>query len=254
MMALRRITTIFACLTCLYIGAPEPVSANTLVADLSLEEVAITTDFNGESLLLFGAVNNAHDDDIIVEFKGPVLKISSRKKEQLSGIWVNRQTVNWRNAPSFYHLFSTRPLDDILSADNQNALSIGYRNLGLRPKMAQLPDDRLNHWIEALNRNMVERGLWDQHDGGVTINRGVLFRAPVSLPANILPGDYDVRVLHIRGGQLIAEDRTSIQVAKRGAGAFIYRVAHEYSVFYGLFAIAFAVAAGWLAAAAFRKT
>ena len=254
MMALRRIKTIFACLTCLYIGAPDPVSANTLVADLSLEEVAITTDFNGESLLLFGAVDNAHDDDIIVEFKGPVLKIASRKKEQVSGIWVNRQTVNWRNAPSFYHLFSTRPLDDILSSDSQNALSIGYRNLGLRPKMAQLPDDRLNHWIEALNRNMVERGLWDQHDGGVTINRGVLFRAPVSLPANILPGDYDVRVLHIRGGQLIAEDRTSIQVAKRGAGAFIYRIAHEYSVFYGLCAIAFAVAAGWLAAAAFRKT
>ena len=82
MMALRRITTIFACLTCLYIGVPDPVSANTLVADLSLEEVAITTDFNGESLLLFGAVDNAHDDDIIVEFKGPVLKIASRKKDQ----------------------------------------------------------------------------------------------------------------------------------------------------------------------------
>ena len=81
---------------------------------------------------------------------------------------------------------------------------------------------------------MIERGLWQRHDGGVTINRGVLFRTPVTLPANILPGDYDVRVLHIRDGQLIAEDRTSIQVAKRGAGAFIYRAAHEYSVFYGL--------------------
>lgn len=254
MRAARRTAIIFASLTCLYIGWLGPASANTLVADLSLEEVAITTDFNGESLLLFGAVDNGHDDDIIVEFKGPVLKIASRKKEQVSGIWVNRQTVNWRNAPSFYHLFSTRPIDDILSADRQSALSIGYRNLGLRPNMAEPPKDGLGQWIEALNRNMVERGLWDQHDGGVTINRGVLFRAPVTLPANILPGDYDVRVLHIRGGQLIAEDRTSIQVAKRGAGAFIYRVAHDYSVFYGLFAIAFAVAAGWLAAAAFRKT
>ena len=62
-----------------------------------------------------------------------------------------------------------------------------------------------------------------------------------------------MRVLHIRDGQLVAEDRTSIQVAKRGAGAFIYQVAHEYSVFYGLFAIAFAVLAGWVAAAVFRK-
>ena len=59
-----------------------PASANTLVADLSLEEVAITTDFNGKTLLLFGAVSDARDGDIIVEFKGPVLKIASRKKNR----------------------------------------------------------------------------------------------------------------------------------------------------------------------------
>jgi hypothetical protein len=33
----------------------------------------------------------------------------------------------------------------------------------------------------------------------------------------------------------------------------IYNFAHDYSLFYGLFAIAFAVAAGWLAAVAFRR-
>ena len=248
------LASLFSSLALLWIAVLAPTFANTLVADLSLEEVAITTDFNGESLLLFGAVDNAQEDDIIVEFKGPTLKIASRKKEQISGIWVNRQAVNWRNAPSFYHLFSTRAISDFLSPEQQRELAIGYRNLGLEPQTASLPAEGLNNWIEALNRNMVERGLWFQHDGGVSINRGVLFRAPVSLPANILPGDYDVRVLHIRDGQLIAEDRTSIQVAKRGAGAFIYRVAHDYSVFYGLFAIAFAVLAGWVAAAAFRKT
>jgi len=254
MISKMRLSSLFASLIFLWTASFVPVSANTLVADLSLEEVAITTDFNGESLLLFGAVDNAYEDDIIVEFKGPDLKIASRKKEQISGIWVNRQTVNWRNAPSFYHLFSTRAIDDFLSPEQQRELAIGYRNLGLRPQNSSLPAEGLNKWIEALNRNMVERGLWFQHDGGVTINRGVLFRAPVSLPANILPGDYDIRVLHIKGGKLIAEDRTSIQVAKRGVGAFIYQAAHEYSVFYGLFAIAFAVLAGWAAAAAFRKT
>jgi len=253
MMSLR---AFIASITGLYLifASIAPASANTLVADLSLEEVAITTDFNGETLLLFGAVGDARDGDIIVEFKGPVLKIASRKKEQVSGIWINRQTVNWKNAPSFYHLYSTRPIKEILSPASQSDLSIGYRNLGLKPQKLRLPENELAGWIEALNRNMIDRGLWQRHDGGVSINRGVLFRTPVTLPANILPGDYDVRVLHIRDGQLVAEDRTSIQVAKRGAGAFIYQVAHEYSVFYGLFAIAFAVVAGWVAAAAFRKT
>ena len=195
-----------------------PASANTLVADLSLQEVAITTDFNGKTLLLFGAVGDARDGDIIVEFKGPVLTIASRKKEQVRGIWITRQTVNWKNAPSFYHLYSTRPIAEILSPASQSDLSIGYRNLGLKPQKLRLPENELAGWIEALNRNMIDRGLWQRHDGGVSINRGVLFRTPVTLPANILPGDYDVRVLHIRDGQLVAEDRTSIQVASAVRG------------------------------------
>ncbi len=165
MMSLR---AFIASITGLYLifASIAPASANTLVADLSLEEVAITTDFNGETLLLFGAVGDARDGDIIVEFKGPVLKIASRKKEQVSGIWINRQTVNWKNAPSFYHLYSTRPIKEILSPASQSDLSIGYRNLGLKPQKLRLPENELAGWLEALNRNMIDRGLWQRHDGG----------------------------------------------------------------------------------------
>ena len=75
----------------------------------------------------------------------------------------------------------------------------------------------------------------------------------MSLPANITPGEYEVRILDVRDGQLVAEDKREITVQKAGLGALIYRVAHEYSVFYGLFAVAFAVAAGWIASVAFRR-
>ena len=68
-----------------------PATASTLVADLSLDEVAITTDFNGESLLLFGAVSAGTESDIVVIFKGPPAKLASRKKELVSGIWMNRK-------------------------------------------------------------------------------------------------------------------------------------------------------------------
>ncbi len=239
---------------CLLLSLAAPVYANTLVADLSLDEVAITTDFNGEDLLLFGAVEDALNDDIIVEFKGPEIALASRRKEQVSGIWVNRQTVTWKNAPSFYHIFSTRPLDEILKPDAQRRLAIGYQHIGLKSAGTSLSPADMVFWTEALDRNMRQKGLWRRHENAVTILKGVLFRAPVALPANILPGDYDVRVLHIRNGQLLAEDTTSISVAKKGLGAYIYTIAHDYSVFYGIFAVIFACGAGWLAAAAFRKT
>ena len=230
-----------------------PATASTLVADLSLDEVAITTDFNGESLLLFGAVSAGTESDIVVIFTGPPAKLASRKKELVSGIWMNRKTVVWQNAPSFYHIFSNRALDEVLSADQQKLLRIGADNLGLRTGDVRLSPADLGVWRGALARNMTARGLWQVNDGQVSIIRGALFRTPVELPANIVPGDYEVRVLHVQDNQLIAEDTTYISVAKTGIGAMIYALAHEYSIFYGFFAVCFAVFAGWLAAAAFRK-
>ena len=230
-----------------------PVPANTLVADLSLDEVAITTDFNGESLLLFGAVSAESQSDIVVVFKGPPVPLASRKKELVSGIWMNRQTVVWQNAPSFYHIFSNRPLDEVLSAKQQKALRIGAAHLGLRTGDLRLSAADTTLWRDALARNMTARGLWQVNDEQVSIIRGALFRAPVELPANIVPGEYEVRVLHVQDDRLIAEDTTYISVAKAGIGAMIYAFAHDYSIFYGVFAVCFAVFAGWLAAAAFRK-
>lgn len=227
--------------------------ASTLVADLSLDEVAITTDFNGENLLLFGAVSAEQKSDIVVIFKGPPISVASRKKENVSGIWMNRQTVLWANAPSFYHVFSNRALDEVLTEAQQEALTVGVHHLELRTPDVSLNKAEAKNWRAALIRNMTARGLWQVNDEEVSIIRGALFRAPVTLPANIVPGEYEVRILHVRNDQLIAEDTTYISVAKKGVGAMIYDFAHDYSIFYGLFAVCFAVFAGWLAAAAFRK-
>ena len=99
-----------------------PVHSSTLVADLDLDQVSITIDFNGESLLLFGAVSGGTASDIIVIFKGPDVPLALRKKERASGIWMNRQTIIWQNAPSFYHIFSNRTLDEVLSEEQQARL------------------------------------------------------------------------------------------------------------------------------------
>lgn len=230
-----------------------PVHSSTLVADLDLDQVSITIDFNGESLLLFGAVSGGTESDIIVIFKGPDAPIALRKKERASGIWMNRQTIIWQNAPSFYHIFSNRTLDEVLSEEQQARLRIGAEHIGLRTSEVMLDKEKAKAWRSALTRNMTERGLWKLNERNVSIIRGALFRAPVYLPANIVPGEYEVRVLHLQNNQLVAEDTTYISVAKTGIGAMIYAFAHDYSIFYGIFAVCFAVFAGWLAAAAFRK-
>ena len=83
---------------------------------------------------------------------------------------------------------------------------------------------------------------------------GSLFRAPIMMPANITPGRYEVRVLHVSDGAVKSEYTTRVRVKKQGIGAVIFDIAHRYSIFYGLFAVAFAVFSGWLAAMAFRRS
>ena len=135
-----------------------PVQSSTLVADLDLDQVSITIDFNGESLLLFGAVSGETASDIIVIFKGPDVPLVLRKKERASGIWMNKQTVVWQNAPSFYHIFSNRKLDKVLSKDQQVRLRIGAEHIGLRTSEVMLDKEKAKAWRSALTSNMTERG------------------------------------------------------------------------------------------------
>lgn len=228
---------------------------SVLVADVSEDNVAITTSFHGTSLLMFGAITGLPKDDIVLIISGPDGPIATRRKEKVGGIWVNTEAVIWKNAPSYYQIFSNRPLSDILTDSEQNRLKVGYQHLPLTTEPTELSKaDLSGPWLHALARTMGDANLWREDGEAVSVMRGALFRVDVPLPKNIRPGSYDVRVLHVRDGVLLSEKFNSISVQKRGFGALIYRFAHEYALFYGIFAVIFAVASGWLAAVAFRRS
>ena len=86
-----------------------------LVSDLSTNEVAIGTDFTGENILLFGAIEKNRDaqQDIIVIIKGPPQSLTVRRKEKHFGIWINGGQKDFAAAPSYYAIASTRRLDRI---------------------------------------------------------------------------------------------------------------------------------------------
>ena len=228
--------------------------SNALVADLSKSNISINTDFNGASLLLFGSITGEEGDDIIVVISGPSSEIITRKKSKISGIWVNSNSIKWKNVPSFYQIFTTNPLSEIADADVLKSLAVGTKFLNLRyEKSEDIDGNSYQEWVNALERNMQSDSLWKTNEKTVQVIRGALFRTEVSLPANITTGDYNVRIIHFRNGRFIAEDKTAIAVKKAGFSAIIYHLAHEYSIFYGIFAVVFAIFAGWFAAAIFPK-
>jgi len=235
-----------------------PAHASRVVADLSESNVSITSGFHGTELLLFGAVDGQEADDIIVVISGPPTDIAQRRKANVAGIWINVETNIWEDAPSLYQIMATRPLAEITDVATLERFEIGADKLQIQLK-AEKPQPgtaapEAAKFMDSLARNMATTGLWPASVGTVKLTDGALFRADVKLPANVVSGVYDVRILQFRNGVVFSENKTKIYIEKGGLSAMIYNFAHNYSLLYGLFAVAFAVASGWLAATAFRRS
>ena len=230
--------------------------AKSIVADLSNDSININTGFNGAELFLFGTYDGQEGDDLFIFIEGPKTEATIYKKDYISGIWINKESVTFKNVPSFYYsIFSNLEV----SNESLNYLilnNLGSSNLKLISKNPQKYKN-LDQWVNSFDARMKKSGMWITKKGTgkekIEIKGNKLFRAPVILPATVLPGNYKVKILHLRDGEKISEANTQIFVKKTGMGSKIYNFAHDYSAFYGIFAIILAIFAGYLAAVGFRK-
>lgn len=241
---------LLACLLCFAL----PASANEeIVLGLSQDEVAITATFEGSEILVFGAVRRDSVPPkgllgVIVAVAGPDTPLVVRRKDRRLGIWVNVDDVSIDAAPSFYAVASSAPLDKILRASedlhNRITLPRVVREVG-----TNVLDSR--SFSRALMRIREQNGLYQTLESTVDVSRETLFETRIAMPANLIEGFYKVRIFLTRDGNVIDKYETTIPVKKVGLERWLYNLAHEQAVIYGLMSLAIAIAAGWLASAAF---
>ena len=83
----------------------------------------------------------------------------------MSGIWVNANSIKWKNAPAFYQIFATNTLSKIATRDVLQSLAIGTQFLNLKfEKSGEFDTNNYNEWVEALNRNMESASLWKTNE------------------------------------------------------------------------------------------
>lgn len=232
-------------------SATAPALAKDLSVALSQTVVAITTQFTGAELLLFGAKEGP--GDIVVVVRGPLRDQVVRRKDKVAGIWINRADVEFDRIPAFYAIASNRPIDEILNARVRKIHQIGVDHLDLAPKAQSVPTTEVNAFREALIRNKQRDGLYAVRPGNVNFLTGQLFSTRIHFPANVSVGQFGVDVHLVRNQDIALTETRLINVRKLGAEANIYDFAHRYPFAYGILAVLIAVAAGWVANAVFRK-
>lgn len=227
---------------------------------ISTNEIAISSDFTGADITVFGAITTVDDFllainayDVIVALEGPLQPATVRRKERFAGIWMNRHSIRFSPIPASYSISSTRSLDAITNRMELVTRNVGIGNIRLIPTGAIGDGSNVGTFRDALLRIMQGRGLYQRDPSGVQfISRG-LFRATVRLPANIPVGQHSVRAELYRAGEFITEQTIKLRVVKTGLEQFTYNFAHQYSLLYGMFAVLLALLTGWLSSLIFRK-
>lgn len=227
---------------------------------ISTSEIAITSDFTGADITVFGAIDNSDElllatgaYDIIVALEGPRQWTTVRRKERTFGIWINRHSYRFEPIPASYSMSSTRALSAISTALDLSSRDIGINNIRLVPSGGVGDGSRLTDFREALRRIKQTSGLYQRDPSGVRFISKSLFRASVRLPASIPVGLHKVRAVLYKNGEYVMETDIPLRVTKTGIEQFVYNLAHQYSLIYGLLAVSLALLTGWLGSVIFRK-
>jgi uncharacterized protein (TIGR02186 family) len=233
---------------------PGPAPAEEIVLGLSSDSVAITATFDGDDILIFGAVKRdgpepAEPLDVVIAVSGPLQPLVVRHAERRAGIWVNTGAVRVGAAPAFYAVASTGPLDEVLSdtEDLRREVSIGRAIRAIGNDVTNRED-----YLDALIRLREADGRYVLLEGGVSLTEQTLFQADIRLPSNLVEGTYAARILLTRGGEVVDAAVTPIVVEKVGLERWLYTLAQEQGALYGLLSLLIAVAAGWAAQAGFQ--
>jgi uncharacterized protein (TIGR02186 family) len=233
-----------------------PARAEEVVLGLSQNRISINTTFSGSQILLFGAIKReeAIPPDqlgVVITIAGPNQTLHVRRKERRLGIWVNADTVEVDSAPSFYAVATSGPWVQVLSQveDLRHEISIP-RAIG----SVGAPSTVLNaqDFTDAVIRIRKRSGAYQRREGAVEVSEQTLFRTSVDLPSNLIEGDYATRIFLTRNGSVVSQYETVIDVRKVGMERWLYELAHDNAVLYGLMSLAIAIGAGWGASAAFR--
>lgn len=227
-----------------------------IVAGLSQNRVAITADFDGSEILVYGAVRRDSAPpqgrlDVIVTVEGPATPLVVRRKDRVWGIWINNASVEVDSAPSFYAVATTGHLHEILSATENLRQGITIDRV-VRAVGITNEADESGRFVEALLRVRSNENRYRLMENWVQFTEQTLFRTDIVLPANLTEGIYKVRLYLLREGKVVDSQERQINVRKAGLERFIHNMAKEQPLIYGLLSLVLAAVSGWAASAAFQ--
>jgi uncharacterized protein (TIGR02186 family) len=236
-------------------AAAQTARAPDLATGITDEAVAVTSEYRGARLTVFGVHwrRGRAASDVVIVLRGPAEVQTIRRKRQIAGLWINTDPVRFSNVPTFYALASTRPVGDFLNA--RAIADYGFDPGAIARLESGTPSDTDSSvYRRALVRLKQAEGLYRLSPRGLVLEEDGAFKAPFTIPPNAPVGRYAVDVYLFRGGRFVEKKPGEVVISRIGIEKTVYTAAQKTPLLYGLATVLLALGAGYAAAFAFRRT
>lgn len=236
---------------------PEAREKVITAASKNLVEIGLT--YRGDQIHFFG-VNPVPGADLIIRLtaeKDEEIKLSV--KGRVGPFWMTVRQYEVTGAPFMYKIHATKPLDQIISPETARVLEIGYPAVRHRINMhlargEAAPDDADKVFYGLLKiKERLNLYNIDEDPRRLEVTEGRLYKHYFRFPPAATEGSYLVETFAFQKGELVGYGKDVIQIRKVGLEHWLTDTSQNSPVFFGIFAVVVAMAAGLGVGMIFRK-
>ncbi|MBU0987502.1 MAG: TIGR02186 family protein [Proteobacteria bacterium] len=224
--------------------------ATSLTAKLEPNVILIGSFFNGISLSVSGRVSA--ENEVLVVMKGRTEDLTLKKKGRALGVlWMNLGEVTFQQVPKIYLLYTSEGLAEFARANSAQweQLGLGFESFKSKTEITPLLEEK-ESLIQEFLKLKQSQGLYAASQGAVHFENidGKLksYEAAVQVPARIAPGEYEVDVLELHDGTVVATTVEQLKVKEDGLPAILSNLAFKHGTLYGILSVLIAIGAGLL--------
>ncbi len=228
-----------------------------LVAKANHDFISIDFAYHGSTVTVQGEAEEGAD--LVVQITSPDCHQRMRKKGKMGGIlWMNVGSLNFEKAPNLYEVFSTRKLDEILSAEERARHVIGYQALEKHVEVEPTGSEQekatwFREFVAFKESSSLYRSSWGQFQTKTLANGRQEYLLKTSWPHQAPPGDYTVTVFAVKDGRVSDQAKCKVHVEQVGLVKMLASMARDNAMFYALLSIGVALSAGFGVGMVLRK-
>jgi len=227
-----------------------------LTAKANHDHITIDSFYHGSEVSVRGICDP--DVELVVKITSPEAHQTLKQKGKVGGfLWMNVGTLKIENTPNLYMLRATKDMGKLMASDESEKYIIGYPALSKHAELSPVADgSEKDKWFGEYVKFKENSKLFESTDGGFTFGDSggkhtyyMKFAWPYQAP----PGDYLVTVYAVKGGKVVEQATSKVQVEQVGVVKYLAGMAKNNGALYGIFSILAALGAGFGVGLVFKK-